>query len=113
MKLYYLKVIAVFLSGVTSGITPTALAADDVEKAAEALAKIYKLDASINSYLFGSFTASDAQDKTTLKYTNNGKKSGSSGFNIKGLNSLHYKIDQNQILSLKDNGLNYVFTIKF
>ena len=113
MKRFDLKVLAVLLSGVHLCLTSQAFAADDVNKAAEALAKLYKLDKSINGYLFGSFAATDEQANNSTKYTNYGKKSGSSGFKIRGLKRLQYKIDQNQILGLRDSGLNYVFTIQF
>jgi hypothetical protein len=113
MKRFDLKVLAVLLSGMYLCLTSQAFAADDVNKAAEALAKLYKLDKLINGYLFGSFAAIDEQVNTSTKYTSHGKKSGSSGFKIRGLKSLQYKIDQNQILGLRDSGLNYVFTIQF
>ena len=101
------------MSGAHLCLTSQAFSADDVNKAAEALAKLYKLDKSINGYLFGSFAETDKQANTSTKYTNYDKKSGSSGFKIRGLKSLQYKIDQNQILGLRDSGLNYVFKIKF
>ena len=113
MKLVHSKFLAVLLSGVHLCITSQAFAADDVNKAAEALAKLYKLDKSINGYLFGSFAAADEQANTSTKYTNYDKKSSSSGFKIRGLKSLQYKIDQNQILGLRNRGLNYVFKIQF
>ena len=113
MKLFNLKALVVLLSGVPLCLTSQAFAADDVSKAANALTKLYKLDKSINRYLFGSFAATDGQANTRVKYTNNGKKSGSSGFKIRSLKSLQYKIDQNQILGLRDSCLNYVFTIQF
>ena len=113
MKRFDLKVLAVLLSGVHLCLTSQAFAAEDISKAAEALAKLYKLDKSINGYLFGSFSATDEQANTSTKYTNYGKKSGSSGFKIRGLKSLQYKIDQRQILDLRDSGLNYVFKIQF
>ena len=94
-------------------LTSQAFATDDVSKAAEALVKLYKLDKSINGYLFGSYAATDKQSNTRTKYTNYDKKSSSSGFKIRGLKSLQYKIDQNQILGLRDSGLNYVFKIQF
>ena len=113
MKRFDLKVLAVLLSGMHLCFTSQAFAADDVSKAAEALAKLYKLDKSLNGYLFGSFAASDVQANTSARFTSYGKKSGSSGFKIKGLKSLQYKIDPNQVLGLKESGLNYVFTIQF
>ena len=113
MKCFDLKVLAVLLSVMHLCITSQAFAADDVNKAAEALAKLYKLDKSINGYLFGSFAATDEKANTSTKYTSYGKKSCSFGFKIRGVKSLQYKIDQNQILGLRNNGLNYVFTIQF
>ncbi len=113
MKRIDIKVLAVLLSGMHLCLTSQAFAADDVSKAAEALAKLYKLDKSLNGYLFGSFAASDVQANTSARFTSYGKKSGSSGFKIKGLKSLQYKIDPNQVLGLKESGLNYVFTIQF
>ena len=113
MKRFDLKVLAVLLSGVHLCLTSQAFSADDDNKAAEALAKLYKLDKSINRYLFGSFAASDVQANTSASFTSYDKKSGSSGFKIRGLKSLQYKIDQNQILGLRDSGLNYVFKIQF
>jgi hypothetical protein len=113
MKRFDLKVLLVLLSGVPLCLTSHAFAADDVSKAANALTKIYKLDKSINGHLFGSFAAIDEQANTRVKYTNNGKKSGSSGFKIKGLKGLQYKIDQNQILDFRDSSLSYVFKIQF
>ena len=113
MKRFDPKVLAVLLSGVTICSTSQALAADDVSKAAKALAKLYKLDKSINGYLFGSFAATNEQSNTSAKYTKNDKKSGSSGLKIRGLKSVQYKIDQNQTLDLKASGLSYVFRIQF
>ena len=113
MKRFDLKVLAVLLSGMHLCLTSQAFAADDVSKAAEALAKLYKLDKSLNGYLFGSFAATDAQASTSTRFTNYSKKSSSSGFKIRGLKSLQYKIDQHQNLGLRDSGLNYVFTIQF
>ena len=113
MKRFDLKVLVVLLLGVPICLTSQAFAADDVSKAAKALAKLYKLDKSINGYLFGSFAATNEQASTSVKYTNNDKKSGSSGFKIRGLKSLQYKIDQSQILDLKASGLSYVFRIQF
>ena len=113
MKRSDLKVLAVLLSGVYLCVTSQAFAADDAIKAAEALAKLYKLDKSINGYLFGSFAAADEQANTSTKYTSYGKKSGSSGFKVKGVKSLQYKIDQNQIVDLRDRSLSYVFKIQF
>ena len=113
MKRFNLKVFGVLLSAVPLCLTSQAFAADDVSKAASALTKLYKLDKSINGYLFGSFASTDGQANTTVKYKNNGKTSGSSGLKIRGLKSLQYKIDRNQILDLKDSSLSYVFKIQF
>ena len=98
MKRIDIKVLAVLLSGMHLCLTSQAFAADDVSKAAEAVAKLYKLDKSLNGYLFGSFAASDVQANTSARFTSYGKKSGSSGFKIKGLKSLQYKIDPNQVV---------------
>jgi hypothetical protein len=113
MKRIDIKILVVLLSGVPLYSTSQAFAADDVSKAAEALAKLYKLDKALNGYLFGSFAASDVQANTSSRFTSYGKKSGSSGFKIRGLKSLQYKIDQQQTLDLRDSGLNYVFKIQF
>jgi hypothetical protein len=113
MKRFDLKVLALLLSGVSFFLTSQAFGADDFNKAAEALAKLYKLDKLANGYLFGPFAATDAQADASAKYINNGKKSGSSGLKIRTLKSLQYKIDQNQILDLKKNGLSYVFRVQF
>ena len=113
MKRVDLRILAVLLSGVPFFITSQAFGADDVNKAAETLAKLYKFDKLANGYLFGSFAATDAQADASAKYINNGKKSGSSGFKIRALKSLQYKIDQNQILDLKKSGLSYVFRVQF
>jgi len=113
MKRADLKFLAVLLSGAHLCLTSQAFAADDVNRAAEALAKLYKLDKSINGYVFGSFAATEKQANTSTKFTNYYKKSGSSGFKIRGLKSFQYKIDQNQILGLRGSGLNYVFKIQF
>ena len=98
MKRIDIKVLVVLLSGVPLCSTSQAFAADDVNKALEAVAKLYKVDKSLNGYLFGSFAASDVQANTSARFTSYGKKSGSSGFKIKGLKSLQYKIDPNQVV---------------
>ena len=113
MKHFDLKVLVMLLSGVHLCATSQAFAADGANKAAESLFKLYKLDKSINGYLFGSFASTDEHANTSIKYTSYGKKSGSFGFKIRGLKSLQYKIDQQQILDLRDSGLNYVFKIQF
>ena len=74
-------------------LTSQAFAADDVKNIAETLVKIYKLDDLANEYLFGSFAATDAEPTASTKFTNNGKKSSSSGFKIKGLKNLQYKLE--------------------
>ena len=113
MKLFDIKVLAVLLSGVSPCISSQAFATDDVNKAVESLAKLYKVDKLLNETLFGSFAATDSAANVSPKYIYNRNKSGSSGFKIKGLKSLQYKIDPNQILGLKNSGLSYVFTIQF
>ena len=85
MKRFDLKVLAVFLSCVSFCLTSQAFGAGDVNKAAEALAKLYKFDKLANGYLFGSFAATDAQANGRAEYINNRKKSGSSGFKIRAL----------------------------
>ena len=113
MKLFDIKVLAVLLSGAPLCISSQAFATDDVNKAFESLTKLYKVDKLLNETLFGSFAATDSPVNVSPKYTYKSNKSGSSGFKIKGLKSLQYKIDSNQILGLKNNGLSYVFTIQF
>ncbi len=113
MKRISIKVLVVLLSGVPLYQTSQAFAADDVNKAVESLAKLYKVDKLLNETLFGSFAATDWQSNVSPKYSYKGNKSGSFGFKIKGLKSLQYKIDPNQVLGLKESGLNYVFTIQF
>ena len=113
MKRFCIKVLTVFLSGVSILLTSQAFATDDVKNVAETLVKIYKLDSLANEYLFGSFAATDAQPVAGTKFTNNNKKASSSGFKIKGLKRLQYKIDQNQFFDWRNNGLQYVFKIRF
>lgn len=113
MKFFDIKVLAVLLSGVPLCISSQAFATDDVDKAVESLAKLYKIDKLLNKTLFGSFAATDSPINVSPKYAYKTNKSGSSGFKIKGLKSLQYKIDPNQILGLKNSGLSYVFTIQF
>ena len=103
----------VSLLGVPLFSTSQAFAADDVKNVAETIAKIYRLDSLANEYLFGSFAATDAEPAASAKFTNNGKKSSSSGFKIKGLKKLQYKIDQNQFFELKNDTLHYVFKVQF
>ena len=113
MKFVDIKVLALLLSGAPLCISSQALATDDVNKAVESLAKLYKVDKLLNETLFGSIAATDLPVNVSPKYTYKSNKSFSSGFKIKGLNSLQYKIDSNQILDLKNSGLSYVFTIQF
>ena len=113
MKRFSIKVLTVFLLGVPLFSTSQAFATDDVKNVATALAKIYKLESLANEFLFGSFAATDAEPTAGAKYTNNGKKSSSSGFKIKGLKRLQYKIDQNQFFNLKNDTLYYVFKFQF
>ena len=113
MKRIDIKVLVVLLSGVSLCSTSQAFAADDVNKAVESLAKLYKVDKLLNETLFGSFAATDSQTNVSPKYSDKGKKSGSSGFKVKGLKSLQYKFDSNQVLGLKKSGLSYVFTVHF
>ncbi len=113
MKLFCIKMLAVLLSGVPLFISPQAFATDDVNKAIESVAKVYKVDKFLNETLFSSFAATDSPANFSPKYAYKSNKSGSSGFKIKGLKSLQYRIDPNQILGLKNDGLNYVFMIQF
>ena len=113
MKLFYIKVIVAFLSVAPFCISSQAFATDDVNKAVESLAKLYKVDKLLNETVFDSFAATDSSANAGPKYTYKSKKSGSPGFKIKSLKSLQYKIDSNQIIGLKNNSLSYVFTIQF
>ena len=113
MKRFSIKVLTVFLLGVPIFSTSQAFAADDVKNVAKALAKIYKLESLANEFLFGSFAATDAEPATSAKFTNNVKKYSSSGFKIKGLKKLQYKLDQNQFFDLKNDTLHYVFKFQF
>ena len=113
MKRFCIKVLTVFLLPVSLFLTSQAFAADDVKNIAETLIKIYKLDGLANEYLFGSFAATDAEPVASKKFVNNRKKFSSSGFKIKGLKSLQYKIDHNQFFDLRNDRLQYVFKIRF
>ncbi len=113
MKRIGINVFTVFLLGMPLFSISQAFAVDDINNAAETLAKLYKLDSLANEYLFGSFAATDAQSVASAKFSNNGKKSSSSGFKIRGLKSLQYKVDQNQFFDLKNDGLHYVFKFRF
>ena len=113
MKRFCIKVSTVFLLAVSLFLTSKAFAAGDVRNIAETLVKIYKIDSLANEYLFGSFAATNAEPIADKKFTNNRKKSSSSGFKIKGLKRLQYKIDQNQFVDLRNNRLQYVFKIRF
>ena len=113
MKHFDIKVLVALLSVAPFCILSQAFATDDVNKAVESLAKLYKVDKLLNETVFGSFAATDSSTNVGPKYTYKSNKSGSPGFKIKGLKSLQYKIDSNQILGLKNSGLSYVFTIQF
>ena len=113
MKFFDIKVLAVLLSGAPLCISSQAFATDDVNRAVESLAKLYKVDKLLNETLFGSFAATDLPVNVSPKYTYKSNKAFSYGFKIKGLKSLQYKIDPNQALALKNSGLSYVFTIQF
>ena len=113
MKRFCIKVLTVFLLPVSLFLTSQAFAADDVKNIAETLVKIYKLDSLANEYLFGSFAAANAEPVADKKFANNRKQSSSSGFKIKGLKRLRYKIDQNQFFDLRNDRLQYVFKIRF
>ena len=76
MKLFDIKVLAVLLSGVSPCISSQAFATDDVNKAVESLAKLYKVDKLLNETLFGSFAATDSAANVSPKYTYKSKKSG-------------------------------------
>ena len=113
MRPVSIKVLMVFLLVVPLCSTSKAFAADDVKSAAVAIAKIYKLESLASEFLFGSFAATDARPTASAKNISNGKKSSSSGFKIKGLKKLQYKMDQNQYFDLKNDALHYVFKIQF
>ena len=113
MKRFSIKVLTVFLLGVPLFSPSQAFAADDVKNVATALAKIYKLESLANEFLFGSLAAPDAEPQASAEFTNKYKKSSSSGFKIKGLKKLQYKMDQNQFLDLKNDGLHYFFKFQF
>lgn len=113
MKRFDIKVLMVLLLGMPLFSTSHAFAADDVKNVAKALAKIYKLESLTNELLFGSFAANDAEPFASAKLTNNGKKASSSGFKIKGLKRLQYKMDQNQLFELRNDTLHYVFKFQF
>ena len=113
MKRFCIKVLTVFLLPVSLFLTSQAFAADDVKNIAETLIKIYKLDGLANEYLFGSFAATDAEPVASNKFVNNRKKFSSSGFKIRGLKRLQYKIDHNQFFDLRNDRLQYVFKIRF
>ena len=113
MRRFGIKVLMVLLLGVPLFSTSQAFAADDVKNVAKALVKIYKLESLTNELLFGSFAATDAEPFARAKFTNNGKKFSSSGFKIKGLKRLQYKMDQNQLFELRNDTLHYVFKFQF
>ena len=113
MKRFGIKVLTVFLLGVPLVSTSQAFAAQDVKNVAKALAKIYNLESLANEFLFGSFAATDAEPAPSAKFTTNSKKSSSSGFKIKGLKKLQYKMDQNQFFDLENDSLHYFFKFQF
>ena len=113
MKRISKNLLTVFLLAIPLFSTSQAFAADDVNNAAQTLAKLYKLDRLANEYLFGSFATTDAQPVAGTKFTSNGKKSSSSGFKIRGLKRLQYKVSQNQFFDLQNDGLHYVFKFRF
>ena len=113
MRRVSIKVLTVFLLGMPLFSTSQAFAADDVKSAAVALAKIYKLESLASEFLFGYFAAADAEPTASAKNTKNGKKSSYSGFKIKSLEKLRYKIDQNQFFDLRNDALHYVIKIRF
>ena len=113
MRRFCIKMLTVFLLAVSFSSTSQAFAADDVVNIGETLLKIYKLDSLANEYLFGSFAATDAEPVANKKFVKNRKKFSSPGFKVKGLKSLQYKIDQNQLFDLRNDRLQYVFKIRF
>ena len=113
MRRVSIKVLMVFLLGMPLFSTSQAFAADDVKSAAVALAKIYKLESLASEFLFGSFAATDAEPTASAKNTNNDKNPRYSGFKIKSLKKLRYKIDQNQFFDLRNDALHYVLKIRF
>ena len=113
MRRFRKKVLTVLLLGVPLFSTSQSFAADDVKNVAEAFAKIYKLESLATEFLFGSLAATDADTAASAKFTNNGKKSSYSGFKIKGLKKLQYKMDQNQFFDFKNDGLHYFFKFQF
>ena len=113
MKRFCIKVLTVFLLPVSLFLTSQAFAADDVKNIAETLVKIYKLDSLANEYLFGSFAATDEELVASKKFAEKRKTPSSSGFKIKGLKRIQYKIDQNQFFDLRNDRLQYVFKIRF
>ena len=113
MKRFDIKVSMAFLLGMSLFSTSQVFAADDVTSVAETLAKIYKLDRLATKYLFGSYAATVTESIASTKFTNNSKKSSSSGFKIRGLKNLQYKIDQNQFFDLRNDSLHYVFKFPF
>ena len=113
MKRFCIKVLTVFLLPVSLFLTSQAFAADDVKNIAETLVKIYKLDSLTNEYLFSSFAVTNGKLVASKKFATNRKTSSSSGFKIKGLKRIQYKIDQNQFFDLRNDRLQYVFKIRF
>ena len=113
MKRFSKKFLTVFLLGTPLFSASQAFSADDVKSAAVALAKIYKLENLASEFLFGSFAATDAEPTASAKNSNNDKKPSYSGFKIKSLKKLRYKIDQNQFFDLRNGALHYVLKIRF
>ena len=113
MRRVSIKILMIFLLGMSLFSSSQAFSADDVKSAAVALAKIYKLESLTSEFLFGSFAATDAEPIARAENTNNDKKSSSSGFKVRGLKKLQYKIDQNQFFDLRNDALHYVFKIQF
>ena len=113
MKRFNKKVLTLFLIGAPLFSTSQSFASDDVKNVAEALAKIYKLESLANEFLFGSLAAPNAEPQASAEFTNKYKKSSSSGFKIKGLKKLQYKMDQNQFFDLRNDGLQYSLKLQF
>ena len=113
MKRFNKKVLTLFLIGAPLFSTSQSFAADDVKNVAEAFAKIYKLESLVDEFLFGSFAATDSEPFVSANFANNGKYPNSSGFKIRSLKSLQYKIDQNQFFDLRNDSLQYVFKLRF
>ena len=72
MKRFNIKVFAVLLLGAPLCLSSQAFASDDVNKAVESLAKLYKVDKLLNQSLFGSFAATDSPANVRPKYIDKG-----------------------------------------